>query len=358
MGTSVSLSAPPVWDASHSRSNIASLWREIENRFQVRDIRDMESTFEQMARSLVESGDYRVTSRLEAQAEYHPSDSCPKLVAAVVDVETTGTNSDRDKIIELGICLFEYARQTGRIYKFLGSWEWFEDPGFPIPPEITNITGITDAMVASHSIDDAAVTDLLSRIVLVVAHHAEFDRRFLERRLPAFATKHWACSRFDIDWKREGIRSSALEFVAYSLGFFHDGHRAASDCRATLHALAQPLPGTGRLALQALLEQARLPTWRLWARDAAIEKKEILKARGYAWSPGEFRRPKCWYRDVADADKATEVSWLRANVMGQDQAVWALRITARDRYSDRCWTWGEPLGISLECAVDRLGAVS
>jgi DNA polymerase III subunit epsilon len=82
----------------------------------------------------------------------------------------------------------------------------------------------------------------------------------LEKRLPAIAMKHWACSRADIDWKAEGIRSSALEFVSYSLGFFHDGHRAASDCRATLHALAQPLPGTGRLALQALLEQARLPT--------------------------------------------------------------------------------------------------
>jgi len=66
-------------------------------------------------------------------------------------------------------------------------------------------------------------------------------------------------------------------------------------------------------------------------RDAAIEKKGVLKARGYAWSPGEFGRPKCWYRDVADPDKAAEVSWLRANVMGPDQAVWALRITARDR---------------------------
>ena len=160
---------------------------------------------------------------------------------------------------------------------------------------------------------------------------------------PAFANRHWGCSRSDIDWKAAGIRSSALEFVAYSLGFFHDGHRAASDCRATLHALAQPLPDTGRLALQALLEQARLPTWRLWARDAAIEKKDLLKTRGYAWSPGEFGRPKCWYRDVPDADKAAEVLWLRANVMGPDQAVWALRITARDRYSDRCWAWGEQL---------------
>ena len=95
--------------------------------------------------------------------------------------------------------------------------------------------------------------------------------------------------------------------------------------------------------MQALLEQARLPTWRLWARDTAIEKKDVLKARGYAWSPGEFGRPKCWYRDVSDTDKTAEVEWLRANVMGSDQAVWALRITARDRYSDRCWVWGEPL---------------
>jgi hypothetical protein len=68
-----------------------------------------------MARSLVESGDYRVTSRLGPLTEYHPPDNSPKLVAAVVDVETTGTNPDRDKIIELGICLFEYDRQTGPV---------------------------------------------------------------------------------------------------------------------------------------------------------------------------------------------------------------------------------------------------
>jgi hypothetical protein len=143
-----------------------------------------------------------------------------------------------------------------------------------------------------------------------------------------------------------------------SLGFFHDGHRAASDCRATLQALAQPLLGTGRLALQALLEQAKLPSWRLWARDAAIEKKDVLKARGYAWSPGDFGRPRCWYRDVADGDKAAEVSWLRANVMGPDQGVWALRITAIDRYSDRCWGWGEREQVRTIVPSLPLGTIS
>jgi len=37
-------------------------------------------------------------------------------------------------------------------------------------------------MVAGHRIDDGAVNDLLGRVVLVIAHNADFDRRFLEKR--------------------------------------------------------------------------------------------------------------------------------------------------------------------------------
>ena len=35
----------------------------------------------------------------------------------------------------------------------------FEDPGATIPPEITNITAITDEMVAGQSIDDNVVNE-------------------------------------------------------------------------------------------------------------------------------------------------------------------------------------------------------
>lgn len=72
----------------------------------------MDPILEQMARALVETGDYRVTSRLGSLPEYDPPDDIPNLVAAVMDVETTGTNPDCDKIIELGICLFEYEGQS------------------------------------------------------------------------------------------------------------------------------------------------------------------------------------------------------------------------------------------------------
>jgi len=76
-----------------------------------------------------------------------------------------------------------------------------------------------------------------------------------------------------------------------------------------------------------------------WTRAAAVAEK----ARGYRWSAGELGRPKSWYRDVPDTDKAAEVSWLRSNVLGRGDLPWGLRITARDRYSDRCWEWGERL---------------
>jgi DNA polymerase III subunit epsilon len=314
----------------------------VERRCGTRNIREMDPTLEQLADALVESGDYRVIRRLKPRTEYHPPDDAPKLLAAVVDVETTGIDPEHDKIIELGMCVFEYGRNDGQIYRMIGSWDWLEDPEIPLPPEITRLTGITDQMVAGHRIDDAAVNDLLGKVVLVIAHHAAFDRGFLERRLPVFATKHWACSLSDIDWRAEGIRSSALEFIAYSLGFFHDGHRAASDCRATLHVLSQSLPQTSRLALAALLEKARTRVWRLWARDAPFEMKDLLKARGYTWSPGDFGRPRCWFRDVPDAEKLAEVAWLRENAINPDQDVWALPMTARDRYSDRCGVGANP----------------
>src|SRR5262249_7201730 len=54
----------------------------------------------------------------------------------------------------------------------------------------------------------------------------------------------------------------------------------------------------GAAGISGSLGTARQPTCRLWARDAVIEKKDLLKARGYSWSAGEFGRPRCWYRDV------------------------------------------------------------
>ena len=41
-----------------------------------------------------------------------------------------------------------------------------------LSPRLVRKTGITDEMVAGHSIDDRAVNDLIGRVVLVIAHNA------------------------------------------------------------------------------------------------------------------------------------------------------------------------------------------
>jgi DNA polymerase-3 subunit epsilon len=78
------------------------------------------------------------------------------------------------------------------------------------------------------------------------------------------------------------------------MAFSPSSPRIEAAVATRMMGFAVPQEFLDRLASQALLEQARLPTWRIWARDAAIEKNDALKARGYTWSPGEFGRPKCW----------------------------------------------------------------
>ncbi len=204
---------------------------------------------------------------------------------------------------------FRYGVECGRIFEVLGSWSWYEDPGRPIPPEVTKLTGITDEMVRGQRIDDAAAEAILARASLVVAHNTGFDRPRLEERLPAFEGKPWACSHAEIAWSEEGVGSTKLDYLAYRLGFFYAAHRAEDDCHALLHVLAQPLPASGRLALTALLDQARRRTVRVWALGSAYEHRTMLKARGYRWCDGQRGRVKSWYRDVSEEEAEAELDW-------------------------------------------------
>ena len=47
---------------------------------------------------------------------------------------------------------------------------WRQDPGRPVRPEITRITGLTDEDLAGQAIDVAAATALIANSGLIVAH--------------------------------------------------------------------------------------------------------------------------------------------------------------------------------------------
>lgn len=290
------------------------------------DLAELES----MRRALEESGRYRVLERYLRPERYHPApaEGTELRTGLYVDVETTGLSAESDRIIELGLVAFEFDVE-GRIYRLLDDLSAFEDPGVPIPPEIERLTGITDEMVAGKRLPDAAVSAWLERAHLVIAHNAAFDRPFLERRLAGFAERAWACSARDVPWHAEGFEGRKLEYLAMKQGFVYDGHRAASDCLAGVHLLSLPLPRSGRLALDLLLERARRQGGRLYAVDSPFDAKDRLKARGYSWNG------RVWFRDLPADQLGAEADWLRSEVYGRAVRLPVFPISAFVRYSAR-----------------------
>ncbi len=290
---------------------------------------------EDLIETLEATGDYRVLRRLRPRTRYHEPDGSDTKLAIFIDLETTGLDPEKNEIIELAMVPFKFSGD-GRIFEVYEAFNELQEPSSgTVPEEITRITGITTDMVRGQKIDGDKVTEIAAPAALVIAYNASFDRKFAEKAFDVFSTKSWACSMTQVPWTEEQFEGVKLEYLAMKSGFFYDGHRAAVDCYAAIELLSKPLPRSSRSALQALLEEARKPTCRVWAEGAPYDFKDHLKARGYRWSDGTDGRPRSWYRDVLEDDLEAELSYLRKDIYQRDADIRVAKITAFDRFSDR-----------------------
>ena len=265
-----------------------------------------------MAQQVSQHPDYRVLRRLVPCTDYGPVGAAGTQRVIVLDTETTGLDARNEKIIELAMLSVLVDTATGLPVGPVTVFEAFEDPGKPIPPQITEITGIDDSMVQGQHIDDSLVTALVAQADLIVAHNAGFDRPFVEARWPVFATKSWNCSFAGIDWKKEGSGSAKLEFLASERGWFYDAHRAQVDCHALLQILSSPLRD-GMTGLSRLLAGAGQTRFKLRATGAPFDAKDQLKSRGYRWDA----EGRVWWCSLPSDDLLqAECTWLREAVYG------------------------------------------
>ena len=139
---------------------------------------------ENLAVILNNSGHYRVTKKYQRPEYYNTGDEDDKMIAVFLDIETTGLSYTQDKLIELGMVKFEYNRQ-GSIFRLLDDFSGYQDPSILIPKYITELTGINDDTVRSHKIQESAVANYLQDVDLIITHNAQFDRTFLEVKLPS-----------------------------------------------------------------------------------------------------------------------------------------------------------------------------
>lgn len=227
----------------------------------------------------------------------------------VLDVETTGIDPEKDKIIEIGVLEF-CVNEDGRPF-ITTMYGGLEDPGFPVPPEIQKLTGLSDEMLAGQSIDWMKVRDLMSRASLIVAHNAAFDRAFVERR-PELSDirQHWACSMKHIDWETKGFRTRALNYLAADHGFVNPfAHRALFDCATTFRLIEPYFP--------ELLNRSYMRDVRVSAVGAAFETKDILRNARYRWDA----QARVWFKEILEDVLEVEREFLRVEVYKSDRVL-------------------------------------
>ncbi|MEJ5945133.1 DEDD exonuclease domain-containing protein [Pseudokineococcus basanitobsidens] len=206
----------------------------------------------------------------------------------VVDLETTGGSARTCAITEIGAVKV----RGGQV---LGELSTLVDPGGPVPRLITELTGITDAMVrrAPPVAEVLPAFWELAGDAVLVAHNAAFDTGFL-RAAGARAGRPWpgnevlctvALSRAVLG--REEVRDHKLGTLAAHLGAATTPtHRALDDARATvdvLHALLGRLGGVGVRTLEDLREQVRAG-----AHLSPQRRARRLLAEGLPAEPGVY----------------------------------------------------------------------
>lgn len=254
--------------------------------------------------------DIRILRRVSSLDDFPCADGAvePIRTAAIVDVETTGTDVNRDEIIDIAVVTIEVDAR-GEIVRIVSKGEALRDPHVPIPAAITRLTSITDEDVRGQSIDLDRLEQVLARADVRIAHNASFDVAFIQNLMPGLAGAAWACSANEVDWLEEGFDGRKLGHLLMQIGRFSSAHRAMADVVSLLHLLAHRLPD-GRTVIGTLLDNARRHSIRFEATGAPFDRRAQLKARGYRWDP----RAKVWWIELAEADCLEEERWIRREI--------------------------------------------
>ena len=177
---------------------------------------------------------------LAAEAVVHAG---PVIVA--FDFETTGLYPNESDIVEVGGVKFT---PMGEV---IDRFERFADPGYPIPPDSTAVSGITTEMVAGAEPPLAVLEAFIAWAgteATYVAHNASFDAGFLEA---TFEKARKKCPPLQIVDTLEWARSLGLKTQNYKLGtllaYYHkntDGlHRSMADAQGVMELVLQFIAG-------------------------------------------------------------------------------------------------------------------
>jgi len=198
----------------------------------------------------------------------------------VLDLETTGGAAADLGITEIGAVRYEGGREVARFHTLV-------NPGLPIPPYITILTGITQAMV----IEAPPVAEVMPTFLeflgeaVVVGHNVRYDLSFLNAaaeahgygRLPNRSVDTLGLARRLV---HDEVRNYTLgSLAAHARSPVTPNHRALDDALATAHLFWWLLERAGTIGVTHLDDLLVLPTARGRADYRKISLADALPRR-------------------------------------------------------------------------------
>ncbi|MSV68907.1 MAG: DEDD exonuclease domain-containing protein, partial [Actinobacteria bacterium] len=180
----------------------------------------------------------------------------------VIDLETTGTSPDSCAITEIGAVRYRGGERVATFQTLI-------NPGSPIPPFITVLTGITEAMVYPAPPIGEVIPALLEFIggAVLVGHNLRFDTSFIDAALVADGRERLPNRRVDtLGLARRLLRDEVPDMKLGTLARHlrveeTPNHRALADAQATaevLHSLLERAATLGVLGLDDLIELPKI----------------------------------------------------------------------------------------------------
>lgn len=176
---------------------------------------------------------------------------------AILDIETTGGNPQKDKMTEIAVYIHDGKRIVNQYHSII-------NPERKIPYFISKMTGITDDMVANapRFFEVAKTLVDITENCIVVAHNASFDYNFIKaefKSLGYYYQRDYLCT---VKLSRKiipGKSSYSLGKLCRELGIsIENRHRAQGDALATVklfELLIKTNPGA--FTLESLNLQSR-----------------------------------------------------------------------------------------------------
>ena len=250
----------------------------------------------------------------------------------VLDTETNGLNLSKHQIIELCAAIVDVS-DTGRIVAVRSVMTGLVDPGHALPPEIVELTGLTDAVLAGESICPQQLAELLEYCDGVIAFNSQFDRPFIEKQIGRHVPVPWGCAMADVPWRQLGFEPGPQGYLLAQAGhYMTNAHRAKDDVLALIQLLDHVCKD-GQSVIAKVLTAMDAPAWRFEASTAAYGFKDDLRDRRYRFA-GE-RTHKLWHKQVRPAEFRDEYRWYRQTI-GKRPVV--VPLPASERYrANEAW---------------------